>query len=338
MMNSKERLENRLHGLPVDRPPNLNIFMAFAAHYIGQPLSDYYLDYRVLSEANLALLEPFRVDVVQAISDPYRETADFGAEVLFPRDDLPVCQRPLLEKPGDLLSLKPPDPYNGRRMSDRLMAVRYLKEQVGGETPVMGWVEGALAEAANLRGVTSLMIDLYERPEWLHELLDMTVSVGLQFARLQVAMGADIIGIGDAMASQISPAMYRRFALPYEQQLVSAIHELGALARLHICGNTSRLLTDMLASGADIIDVDWMVNFSRAAQTFDERAAPCGNMDPVSIFLQGKPDSVYNDTMRALSEGGPLSLNAAGCEIPDGTPEENLHAQSAALTDFGAAT
>ena len=334
-MNSKERLLNRIQGLPVDRPPNLNIFMAFAAHYIGQPLSSYYLDYRVLSEANLALLEPFQVDVVQAISDPYRETADFGAEILFPRDDLPFCQRPLLAEPGDLLNLKPPDSYNGRRMSDRLMAIRYLKEQVGDEMPVMGWVEGALAEAANLRGVTNLLVDLSERPDWVHELLEITLTVGLQFARLQIAMGADIVGIGDAIASQISPAMYQRFALPYEQQLISAIHEHGALARLHICGNTSRLSPELLASGADIIDVDWMVDFSRAALAFGERAAPCGNMDPVSIFLQGKPDTVFADTQRALSEGGARCLSAAGCEIPDGTPEENLRAQSAALQDWG---
>jgi MtaA/CmuA family methyltransferase len=335
-MNSKERLVNRINGQPVDRPPNLNIFMAFAAHYIGEPLSNYYLDYRVLSEANLALLEPFKVDIVQTISDPYREAADFGAEVLFPRDSLPICQTPLLENPGDLLNLKPPDPYNGRRMSDRLMAVRYLKEQIGAEVPVMGWVEGALAEAADLRGVSNLLVDLYERPEWVHELLEVCVQVGIQFAKLQVAMGADMVGLGDAIASQISPLMYRRFALPYEQRIISAIHESGALTRLHICGNTTRLLPDLLTSGADIFDIDWMVDFARAAQAFGERASPCGNMDPVRIFLQGTPEIVAADTLRALSQGGPRCMSAAGCEIPDGTPEENLRAQAAALQEYSA--
>ena len=37
----------------------------------------------------------------------------------------------------------------GPRMSDRLAAIRYFREQVGGEIPIMGWVEGALAEAAD---------------------------------------------------------------------------------------------------------------------------------------------------------------------------------------------
>jgi hypothetical protein len=62
--------------------------MTFAARYIGQPLSRYYLGYRVLCEANLAVQRDFSLDIVQAISDPYREAADFGLQVEFPEDGL----------------------------------------------------------------------------------------------------------------------------------------------------------------------------------------------------------------------------------------------------------
>jgi uroporphyrinogen-III decarboxylase len=79
-MNSLERMRYRLRGDPVDRPPNFDIMMTFAAHAIGQPLARYYLDYRVLCEANLAMIEQFDLDIAQAISDPYRESADLGAE------------------------------------------------------------------------------------------------------------------------------------------------------------------------------------------------------------------------------------------------------------------
>ena len=85
-MNSYERMARRLRGEMVDRPPNFNIMMTFAAQHIAQPLSRYYLDYRVLAEANLAVLHDFSLDIVQAISDPYREAADFGLEVEFPED------------------------------------------------------------------------------------------------------------------------------------------------------------------------------------------------------------------------------------------------------------
>jgi MtaA/CmuA family methyltransferase len=187
-----------------------------------------------------------------------------------------------------------------------------------------------------LRGLYNLMLDLIERPDWVEELLEVCVQVEINFARAQVEAGADIIGLGDAVASQISPAMYRRFALPYEQRIFTAVHKMGGIARLHICGDTSRIVADMLASTADIIDLDWMVDMGKAAREFGERVSFLGNFDPVAVMLQGSPGDVYRATLDCMTAGGPRSISGAGCEIPDGTPAENLHAQSRALRDFAA--
>lgn len=68
-MNSYERFTARLRGEPVDHTPNFDILMARAARHIGTPLSNYYLDYHVLVDANLAAAADFHVDILQAISD-----------------------------------------------------------------------------------------------------------------------------------------------------------------------------------------------------------------------------------------------------------------------------
>lgn len=332
-MDSFERCQRRLQAQPVDRPPNFDIFMTFAAHHIGARLSHYYLDHRVLVAANIAMLD-LGVDLVQAISDPYREGADLGVEVEFPDDALPLRRRGVLEDPADLARLQPVKPADGRRMSDRLDAVRRFCGQVGGRVPVMGWVEGALAELNVLRGDTHLMVDLYDRPEWVLEALEFCTGVEIAFARAQVQAGADIIGLGDAIASQLSPAMYARFALPFEQRIFAAVHEMGARTRLHICGNTSRIVPLMTESGADIIDLDWMVDFGTAARTFEGGPAPCGNFDPVRVMLQGTPQEVRSAVHACLVAGGPRSFSAAGCEVPDGTPLANLHARQEALLEW----
>lgn len=334
-LNSLERMSNRLKGLPVDRPPNFDIFMTFAAHHIGQPLKRYYLDYRVLVEANLSMVEDFGVDIVQAISDPYREACDFGAQVEFPADGLPVSRRPLLEDAGRMRTLRSPDPGSGPRMLDRLCAVRLMREKVGKEIPVMGWVEGALAEAADLRGMGTLLTDIIEMPEWLRDLLEICADVEIAFARAQVEAGADIIGLGDAVASQVSAGTYREFALPYERRIFDAVHGMGVLARLHICGNTTHLLPDMVSSGADIIDLDWMVDWASAAAAYSAEVALCGNVDPVATMLQSDPATVHARVSECLRTGGDRSFSAAGCEIPDGTPPSNLGAQAQALRDWG---
>ena len=333
-MNSLQRLQNLFSGKPIDRVPNFDIFMTRAAHHIGMPLSKYYLDHRVLCEANLAVLRDFNLDIVQAISDPYREAADAGLDVEFPADNLPLNTKPLIVEPKDLCGIHFPKDSFGRRMTDRLEGIRAMRAEVGDEVPVMGWVEGALAEASDLRGMSNVMMELVKHPVWLRELLEKCVEVAIAFACAQIDAGAQIIGLGDAVASQISPRMYREFALPYEQRIFAAVRAKGGIPRLHICGNTTHLLKDMALSGAQIVDIDWMVNIRQAVETMNGMLV-CGNLDPVSVFLQGTPDQVRQGVFANATTGGRRWISGGGCEIPDQTPAENLHAQSRALRELG---
>jgi MtaA/CmuA family methyltransferase len=333
-MNSLQRLHHRIKNMEVDRPPNFNIMMGFAANYIKKPLDEYYLDYKVLVNANLAVQRDFEMDVFQVISDPYREACDLGLEVEFPYNLLPINKYPLIGRAHDLNHLRRIKSSNGRRMSDRLEAVRLLKSLSRNEVPIMGWVEGALALASSLHGISAMLTDLIDQPDWVVELLDFCLEVSIDFAQEQIRAGADIIGLGDAVCSQISPEMYCHFALPYEKKIFDAVHEMGALARLHICGNTTHLLNDMVLSQADIIDLDWMVDFGLAARIFQGKVAPCGNFDPVKIMLQGSLVDVEESIQNCLINGGPNCIIAAGCEIPMYTPVENLHVQSQVLNNW----
>ena len=49
-VNAIERLNRYLEGKPVDRTPNLNIIMQFAAKYVGVPYGVYCTDHRYLVE------------------------------------------------------------------------------------------------------------------------------------------------------------------------------------------------------------------------------------------------------------------------------------------------
>jgi uroporphyrinogen decarboxylase len=332
-MNALQTLHALLGGNPVERVLNFDIFMARAAHHTGIPLSRYYLDHRALCAANLAVMRDFQIHIVQAISDPYREAADAGLEVEFPDDNLPVCKRPLIVEPEDLTGVCFRVNDFGPRMTDRLEAVRLLHAEVGGQVPVMGWVEGALAEACDLRGMSNVMTDLVTRPAWLKELLENCVEVEIAFALAQIEAGADIIGLGDAAASQISARMYREFALPYEQRIFTAVRAAGAIPRLHICGNTTHLLKDIARSEAQIVDIDWMVDMRQAVETIPNMLI-CGNLDPVAVMLHGTPEQVRQGVLANAAAGGSRWISAAGCEIPDHTPPENLHAQRLALEEL----
>lgn len=334
-MNAMERMKARLKGEPVDQPPNHCIIMGFGARQLGVSYRDFVNDYKILTEAGIRCAESFGIDILSAISDPMREAEGFGAHVIYPEDGVPYAPEALITdlKELSVLTVRPPE--SCRRMNDRLLAVQRYQEYADGQYPVQGWVEGAFAEACDLHGLNEMLTDIVLEPEAAKELLEITLQQAIQFAVAQVQAGADIIGIGDAAGSLVGPALYEEFVLPYEIRLIKAIHQTGALVRLHICGNITPILELVACCGADIIDCDWMVDFARAAEVFHGRCSASGNFDPVEILLNGTPESVEDAVRHCLEVSANTSIIAAGCEVPPFTPPQNLYAVSQTLVRYG---
>ena len=324
-MTSRERLYARLQGKPVDKIPNMNIVMGLVAKAAGVTYSEYAQDYRRLVEGNLICAERFGIDSVSVISDPMREASAFGVPVVFPENGVPYCETPLLHDGLDGARLKITGPLDSPRTLDRIKAIEMLRTRVLNDYPVIGWVEGVLAETATLRGVTTLMYDLTEDEPELRELMDVIFSQLCRFAHEQIKAGADMIGIGNAVASLIGPGLYEEYGLPYDRALIEFIHGKGAKVKLHICGNITALLPLLVQVSPDILDIDWMVDFRKAAETFAGKpTSVCGNVDPVAVLLQGDKNLVEKKVRECILTEDNTVLVAAGCEVPAATPDENL--------------
>ncbi len=179
-----------------------------------------------------------------------------------------------------LASLKIPDPLGGGRMHNGIKALGLYKERVGKDKIVEGWIEGPIAEAADLRGINTLMMDFFDDPAFVRDLFAFVIELELRFAREQLKAGADIIGVGDAAASLVGPQIYDEFVWPYEKKLVDGIHALGGKVRLHICGNTRRILGGMGKLGCEIVDLDSLAPISEARQKMGPNAVLLGQPQP----------------------------------------------------------
>lgn len=325
-MNSFERYMAAVKGEPVDHLPRAPILMAFAAHHIGSNYAAFASDYRVLVEANRRSAEDFDFDQLSAISDPYRETQGFGARIDYVEDGVPRCVRAPLEESKDLSGLEDPDPRGSVRMLDRVRAIEAFKGFALARRSIMGWIEGPAAEAADLRGVMNFLMDLMDDEAFACELMDLCTEVGIRFARAQLEAGADTIGIGDAIVSQVSPATYERLILPRETRMVEAIHGARGLVRLHICGDITRHLPAIARLGADIVDLDWQVDMAEARAVLGPGTVLVGNLDPVAAVKDGSPEQIRRDVREVYRQVGDPYIVGAGCEIPPGTPPENLQA------------
>lgn len=62
-------------------------------------------------------------------------------------------------------------------MNDRLEAVRLMKQRVRNDVPVVGWLEGAIAESCDLMGVQEFFVALLEEPEESKHLMDICMEL-----------------------------------------------------------------------------------------------------------------------------------------------------------------
>ncbi|UCG57628.1 MAG: uroporphyrinogen decarboxylase family protein [Phycisphaerales bacterium] len=325
-MTPKERIYATLNGTACDRLAVMPIFMAWAANFIGRNYRDYYLDGDVLVDAQLAVTRAFNLDQLSAISDPWREASAYGMEFDYPEEGVGKPRELLIKSRDDISRVRPLDIKSAERTKQRIKSVRKMAGEIGQTHSVLGWVEGPMAEYVDLRGMESAMLDLVDEPDMFMQAGEIIIQNEITFAVAQIKAGADMIGVGDAAASLISPQMYAQYILPLEQKLFSAIHEAGATVRLHICGDISKNIAHMAQSGADILDVDWMVPLDRARQLVGPDITLCGNFDPSAVLLQGTPQDVAAAARECIKLGGERFVLMPGCEIPPGTAEENIRA------------
>ena len=337
-MNSKERCMAAIQGKPVDRIPVFPLLMFFAQNRHGITYREFATNGRALADAQLHIRDRFPVDALTACSDAFRVTADLGADMVYPADKTPFAASPLVRSESELRRLKHPDPLQkGSRMADRALSVQCMLEAVGQECLVLGWVDMPFAEACSLCGVTDFLLMLHDDPALAHAILHFLTDIVVDFGLAQLQAGAPMIGAGDAVASLISPRQYREFALPYEQTIVDAMHAAGGLVKLHICGNTTHLLPDMIRTGADLFNVDHLVDFQQACRVYGrEQLCFKGNLNPVADLMQATPEQCRSKCLERLQAvAGLRYMLSPGCEVPAETSDEVFQAFCEASQEFG---
>jgi MtaA/CmuA family methyltransferase len=330
-MNGRERMLAAVRGQPTDSLPHVPISMMIAARTIGERYGAYVRDPRVHARGQVAFAEAWDIDHVSAISDPTSEAEDLGARVIWYEDQPPAIDEraALLADKGALARLAPISP--GPRMTKRLETLRLLRELVRGERMVEGWIEGPAAEACDLRGINTFMMDMLEDPGFARDLLAFVFENAMAFARLQRDAGAEIMGVGDAASSLVGPEQYRELLWTEQRRFVEALHGMGLLVRLHVCGDVGPLLPMLAEVPADQTDLDSMVSIADARAAFGPRRLIAGNIDPVRVLRNGTPADVESALQRCYDEAreGGYAVNA-GCEVPRDTPAANL----TAMRDF----
>ncbi len=319
-----------------DHAPFHPIIMRWAAKYAGVRYRDFCTSPEAKCHAMIKCARDFGIDWVTVMSDPWAEASAFGIVIDYPEESLPIDKggHPADAKSASLI--KKYDPLKNERCRNRLVEIENYRKWCGDEYFIVGWVEGAVAEYVDLRGASNASVDFFMEPEAVGKTLDTIVDCAMEFITLQIKAGAHCIGIGDAFCSQIGPELFNEFAIKREKILVDHIHKEGALAKLHICGDTSSILTGMISTGADIIDVDHLVPSMRDfAYLLGPSQVFSGKSDPVTVIQNGSAELIRQSVVSDYKDCSGRCIVSAGCEITPGTSNENMFLFSKAAESQG---
>jgi len=327
------------HRIPDRVPVDLHNFLA-AAHRTAQPLGAVLQDGEMIAESQLSYWRDFGHDVLLVENGVIAEAQACGCEAVYPEDQPPdIVGHILAESLERVRDLDIPDPITTHPMCEVLKAVRILRREIGDQAFIMGRADqGPVALYAALRGYEQAIIDLKlnEEPELLRMALEYCVRVNRRYAEALHEAGAHGTAMGGAGVDFIGSRLHRQFCHPTSREVIQAVGSPTFPFSLHICGDATEILADMVATGAQMLELDYKTDMRIAKETLRGRATFVGPINPVTLW-GGTPEQVTTEARNAievLAPGGEFILGP-GCALGSDTPDTNVHALIEAAHRYG---
>jgi len=201
-------------------------------------------------------------------------------------------------------------------------AIKLLKEDVGNEIAIGGYIPGPFTLLSLLVETMELYTSMRRRPEEIYPALEITTQVLTSVGNAYHQAGADFLTIHEMGGSPgvLGPKRFESVVLPHLQSLTSV---LPGPVVLSACGNTNGAMKLLAASDADALSVDQTNVLVKSREELPD-VLLFGNLDPMRTIGQGTPDEITEAVASVISSGADAVW--PGCDLYLGTPTENLRA------------
>ncbi|MCI8597523.1 MAG: uroporphyrinogen decarboxylase [Lachnospiraceae bacterium] len=343
MMTSLERVQAVMQGEIPDFLPVIPQSFLFAMQDNGYSIGTVNRKPSIMAKCHLECREKYGYDGCVMDVDDSTLAEACGAKVIYREGNVAVVKEsePVLKDLRQIDDLKMPDPQKDGRLPEWLETTSRIAEKISQEAVVMGRADqGPFNLLCILRGTQEFMLDLLEEEEdvILHA-LEWTTKVHIAFAKAQLEAGATMTSMGDAYASPnlVSPAVYRKYALPFEKKVVDAVQTVQKPFSIHICGDTNQIIEDMGQTGARILEVDWKLDMKKARAKIPDHTILMGNVNPSDPLYLGTSMDVDAAVKKVVEDTkGKGLIISSGCAIGANTKPENIQAFVKAGRTYGA--
>lgn len=334
-MTPKERVSEYLKGNEVDRLPCILMLGETAANLAGIKLKDYYWNVDSMVETERYAIKELGAEGANGKLTLRGIAEAIGSHLDYPENGISSISKPILDDYSKLSGLKLIDPNKDGRLPMVMKVLEKLHREFGDYLSVGTDIAAPVSLAASIRGTSNLMRDFIKNKSELHSLLEYLTECNLIFVKAVYDNFGITCGIDDPVVSGnlIGYKQFKEFGQVYLEKTINGIYKItGNKPALHICGKTKHLWNDIGNMNLSIFSLDNCEDIGELKEAIGEKMCIIGNVDPVDVIRNGSIEEIHKEVENCIHKASDSPRGyfvAPGCQIPVGTPKENIKA----LTD-----
>ena len=289
----------------------------------------------IAAEVTITAAEKLGVDAAIIFADLLLPLEPMGLDFEFQAGEGPVVHHPVrttedviklrTDRAADLAYVAKAIEKVATHFKDRLGIIGFC----GAPFPLASY----MIEGGGSKNYIETKKMMYNNPSAWKMLLDKIITVLVEYCRLQVEAGADVIQIFDSWVGALSLTDYRAYAYEASERLVKEVQALGVPV-IYFGVETAGLLGEMASTGADVIGLDWRQPLNEGWASVGHGHAVQGNLDPITLFA---PQEILQERVHEIlraANGRPGHIFNLGHGIVPGTPVENVQAVVKMVREF----
>ncbi len=279
------------------------------------------------------LVREFEPDIIFCIMDLAVEASAMGLPVRFPLLHSPSVEYHTVRQSDDLTQFMACDILKDGRAVAFIETMKLMSANL--ECLPGAYCTGPYTLAGLMMGATEAAMNTVLKPDLVHEVLTVATRVITRYVTALSLAGAKVLAVLEPTAVMLSPDAFWEFSGQYIARIFNAIPDTGRL--LHICGDSTHLVDNMVKTGAEGLSLDSPVDLVEVARRVPDKTVLIGNLAPVTVMRNGSPEKVRAAVRGLLDRMSfyPDFILSTGCDLPPDTPLENIAAFMEAGREYG---